>query len=208
VVDRARDAPGLVARIAFLDDGVVTVHTSALALDLAACRPAAGGRQNEGTAVARQHGTLVGRARIGSLLRTRIAWLAERGIALDVAAVHDLATVRSVACAPNAEASVLANERSGTVRRARIILRWPDGAAIALGCQGVVALARRTVTLASARALAENLCPGARKRAAAWRPSGWSLLTYERAIGARTEDLIGDGALLAGGRRRPATRHG
>jgi hypothetical protein len=137
-------------------------------------------------------------------LRTRVSRFAERGVALDVSAVDDLAAFRSPAFAPGAEASVLANECPTVVRRARVILGRPQRATISLGSHGVVAFARRAPAFAPLSAFAEDFDPGTGKRAAALLPSGRNLLAHERAVVTRTEDLVGHRALLAGGWRRAA----
>lgn len=201
VIDRARDSPRLGAGIPLESDAVVAIdlvrYGASLALfDRATLVTSTGRRRSERLTVALQHGLSVHRACVRPFELARVTGLSERGVAMDVAPVDDLAALRPTTPSPQAVASVLADERIAMIGRARIVERWRTRAPIAVLGQCVVALVDPSGARASAGALARDLDPyvlalRGRRRAGI---SGKGRVAHERMVGRGANRLVGDAA--------------
>jgi hypothetical protein len=198
----ARDPVLLVAWVPVERHGVVAVHLARIALDTAPSgAPARRCLRELAICAACEHRLPIDGARVGACLRARVARRTERGVAPHVAPALHLTSFRPAARAPQSEPALLADERRGAVRRARVVHRRTPRARVPLGSYRVVAVERaarpaRTTSCAPARhrGPCEPSAPAARR------------LAHERRRWGLAHELVRHAARRA--RRGPRTTRG
>jgi hypothetical protein len=122
-VGTARYPVGLIASVAFGGHSIVAIDFVRVPIESAPVGSSARRREAESAPVAKQHGSRVERARIGTQSLTRISNLAKGGIAIEMPIGSHGAPLGSPAIAPKLESAAPAHESSRAVGAAGEVRR-------------------------------------------------------------------------------------